>query len=68
MFVEGLDFEGDRTDEITDLTLSKVTQDALEPNNSSATAVGFGFTQGTFLGIHKLNPGELVKAVQFDYV
>jgi len=61
MFIEGLDFEGERNNEITDLKLSSVIDDVLTPNSSSATGVGFALIPGDFLGNYILNPGQLAK-------
>jgi len=60
-FIEGLDAEDERNDEITDLALSAAVQDVLKVNNSSAEGVGFGFAPASFEGFFKLVPGELVK-------
>lgn len=61
MFIVGLDFEGERNNEITDLRLSKVIEDVLQANASSAIGVGFGTTPGVFIGLYTLNPGEQAK-------
>ena len=61
MFVEGLDAEEERNDEITDLTVSGAVQDVLKVSNSSASGVGFGKIPGVFLGITKLDQGTLGK-------
>jgi hypothetical protein len=62
MFIEGLDFEGDKNNEITDLFLSKIVQDSLQPSGSSAAGVGFGTIPGAFEGVYILKPGELAKS------
>jgi hypothetical protein len=61
MFIAGLDFEGEKNDEITDLAISDVIQDVLKSSGSSARAAGFGFMPGVFEGIYILLPGKLVK-------
>ena len=60
-YIDGLDFEGERNDEITDLSLSKAIQDVLQANNSTATGAGFGTTPAVFIGYYKLYPGQLTK-------
>jgi len=67
LFVEGLDFAGIRNDLITDLTLSKIIQDILQANDSSADGAGFGTTPGVFLGRYQLLPGQLGKSGGVTY-
>ena len=61
MFVEGLDAEEDRNDEVTDLTVSGAVQDVLKVSGSSASGASFGLIPGVPLGIFKLNEGTLGK-------
>jgi len=62
-YVDGLDFEGDRVDEITNLTLSAVIQDILNPVGGSAETVVFGLASGvpSPLGSYTLGRGEETK-------
>jgi len=60
-FIQGLDFEGNRQDKITDLTVSDTIEDVLKANNSSARAAAFALIPSVFLGEYTLLPGELTK-------
>jgi hypothetical protein len=68
MFVDGLDFVGDRNDTVTDPVVSAVVQDVLDANGASATGVAFGLTASTFLPSYQLQPGELAKLGAVSYV
>jgi len=67
-FVDSIDSPLDRDDLITDLTVSEVVQDILSANGSSASAVAFGLSVGSFVSQYRLNPGELGKSGGVTYV
>jgi len=67
-YMEGLDPEIDRTDTITDLTLSSVVQDQLTPLGAAAGGIGFGLEVDTFLASYTLGLGELSKLISVIYV
>lgn len=66
-FVPGLDPDFDRNDLVTDLIISDVVQDSLKSAGASASGVGFGLQQGTFISVYNLKPGELGKLIQVDF-
>lgn len=67
-FVVGLDFEADRTDYITNLTVARTVQDILFIYGGSASTVIFGLTPGNDLRFYQLSQGELAKLGGVDYV
>jgi len=67
-FITGLDFESDKNDIITDLTVSSVVQDILEPVGASAGTVGFGVTPGIFIPVYTLKKGEMAKSGGVTYI
>jgi hypothetical protein len=68
-FIDGIDFDGDRNDTITNLTLSSVVQDILNPVGGSASSITFGLTAGFLvaLGKYQLGRGELTKLGTIAY-
>ncbi len=61
-FVAGLDFEGDKNDVITQLTISDVIQDILSARSGSATSIAFGTGFGSYPSTPvTLDPGEKAK-------
>ena len=44
----GLDFEGDRNDVITELSISDIVQDVLSARDGSATSIAFGTSFGSY--------------------
>lgn len=60
-FVDGLDAPIDRTDTITDLTVSSVVQSVLTANGGTAQAISFDIVQGGSLPEYILDQGELAK-------
>lgn len=67
-FILGLDFEGDRDDTITNLTVSTIVQDALKPYGGAAASIGFGTVPGIFDFIYQLGQGEEAKLESVSYV
>jgi len=61
-FITGLDFEADKNNTITDLTVAAVVQDILEPVGGSAGSVGFGLVVGVFIPTYVLKQGEMAKS------
>jgi len=61
-FITGLDFESDKNNTITDLTVSSVVQDIIEPVGGSAGTVGFGLVVGIFIPSYVLKQGEMAKS------
>lgn len=60
-FVDGVDAVIDRTDLITDLTVSNVVQDVLSGSGGTAQAVAFDTTPGGSLPQYQLGQGETAK-------
>jgi hypothetical protein len=61
-FVDGLDFEGDKNDIITALTISDIVQDIIAARGGSATKVEFGIAPGVFTATQEtLDSGEKAK-------
>lgn len=61
-FVDGLDFEGDKNDIITALTISDIVQDIIAARGGSATKIEFGLVKGTYTSTQEtLEPGEKAK-------
>lgn len=61
-FVDGLDFEGDKNDVITALTISDIVQDIISARGGSATKVEFGIAPGVFTSTQEtLDSGEKAK-------
>lgn len=67
-FILGLDFEGDRNDTITNLSVSTVVQGTINSYGGSASSVGFAITPGVFEYIYQLGQGELAKLSGVTYV
>lgn len=67
-FVVGIDFEPDRNDTITNLTVSTVIQGVLSANNASCSQVQFNRQGFGFVSSYTLSPGELGKAGTVTYV
>jgi len=67
-YIEGTDPPATRRDTITDLTISRVVQDILDPVGGSASGVGFGIESGLFLSFYNLSMGELSKSGGVTYV
>lgn len=65
-YVEGVDLEQDRNDQITNLTLSDIIQGVLTLNGSSAEGVAFEIA-ATPYDIYQLSPGELTKTGAITY-
>jgi len=60
-FVDGLDAPIDRTDTITDLTVSSIVQSVLTANGGTAQGIVFGLVAGVSLPEYVLDQGELAK-------
>ena len=60
-FVDGVDAVIDRTDLITDLTVSNVVQDVLSASGGTAQAVAFDTAPGGSLPEYQLGQGETAK-------
>lgn len=61
-FVSGLDFEGDKNNVITELTISDIVQDILSARDGSATSIAFGTSFGSYPSTPvTLDPGEEAK-------
>jgi hypothetical protein len=67
-FIQGLDFEGDKNDTISSLTVSTVVQDVLIANGGAASSIGFGLNPGIYEAIYQLGQGELAKSLGVIYV
>ena len=67
-FILGLDFEGDRNDTLTNLTVSTVVQATINAAGGAASSVGFGITPGVFEYIYQLGQGEKAKLGGVTYV
>jgi uncharacterized phage protein gp47/JayE len=67
-FITGLDFEPDRNDTISDLSISTIVQDVLNTVGGSADGIGFYQSVGEFLASYTLDPGELAKLGVVTYV
>lgn len=67
-FILGLDFEGDKNDIITNLSVSTVVQDIVISAGGSAASVGFGLSPGIFEYLYQLGQGELAKLESVAYV
>lgn len=67
-FVDGVDVPQERTDSITNLSLSEVVQDVLYSYGATAQGIGFGLVVGVFIPLYFLNPGELTKLGGITYV
>lgn len=69
MFVDGVDVEIERNDTISSVTLSTVAQDIFSQYGATASNVGFGVEEGSFLTSYQLNQGELSKLhIPISYV
>lgn len=60
MFVDGVDFVGDRNDTITNAVLGGVVSDALIPTSGTIVSVNFGFDVSVVETRFQLRPGQLV--------
>lgn len=60
-FVDGVDFENERTDSITAVSLSLIVQDVLLSYGAVCQSIGFGLAVGVFISLYTLGQGELVK-------
>lgn len=60
-FVDGVDVEQERTDNITSVSVSEIVQDVLVSYGANAQGVGFGLVSGVFIPFYQLQPGELAK-------
>lgn len=67
-FLQGIDPPARQNDLITDLTLSQVIQDILNPVGGSAAGVGLFITAGQFIPSYALGQGELGKLGAVNYV
>jgi hypothetical protein len=67
-FIEGVDPPASQNDLITDLTLSQVIQDVLNPVGGSASGVGLYIVASTFIPSYILGQGELAKLGVVTYV
>lgn len=65
-YVEGVDLEQDRNDQITTLTIGQVIQEVLDTSGSSAETVEFEIS-ATGYDFYQLSPGELVKTGTITY-
>lgn len=68
MFVEGLDFDGDRNDTLSLASIGGVVDDALRSTGGSISSILFGFDAGVSETQYQLRPGELVKTGPITYV
>jgi hypothetical protein len=66
-YVDGVDVEIERNDTITGLTISTTVQTILQRYGATATSVGFGVLEGSFLTEYQLGQGELAKLLDVDY-
>jgi uncharacterized phage protein gp47/JayE len=60
-FITGVDYEPDRNDTITNLTVSTTVQAVVAANNGTCKQVKFKLTGGSFVDTYLLDPGELAK-------
>lgn len=67
-FIEGLDPPMTRNDLITDLTLSQVIQDVLNPVGGAASGIGLYVNPNDFISSYILGQGELSKLGNINYV
>ncbi len=67
-FVDGVDVPQERTDSITNLTVSQVIQDVLFSYGAISQGIGFGLVVDVFIPLYLLNPGELTKLGAVQYV
>lgn len=67
-FIQGTDPPATQNDLITDLTLSQVIQDILNPVGGSASGVGLYFIINQFIPSYILGQGELTKLGVINYV
>jgi len=66
-FITGLDFEADRNDSITDLTVSTVVQDVLQGAGGTADGIAFSIS-GSVFPSYTLGQGELAELGTISYV
>jgi len=66
-FVDGIDFEPERNDLITGVTLSSTVNSVLKSYGGSAKSVFFGTASGSFVSEYQLNQNELTKSGGFTY-
>lgn len=67
-WIEGLDFELDKNDNITNVSVSTIVQDVLKSVGGFAGSVGFGLVVDEFLPSYTLAPGELGQLGGVSYV
>jgi hypothetical protein len=67
-FISGSDYVGERRDEITDVSVSRIVQDIMAPYGASAQETSFGLDPGTMLPSYTLLQGELAKSGGISYV
>lgn len=58
-YVAGIDFESERNDTFTTVSVAGVVSDALRSTGGSAEAVSFGLAPSDVQAVYTLNPGEL---------
>jgi hypothetical protein len=66
-YVAGVDVEQERTDIITNTSISHAVQDVLIAYGASASSIGFGLALGVFVASYTLNQGELAKLGGVNY-
>lgn len=66
-FVDGVDIPQERTDTITNISVSEVVQDVLYSYGATAQTVTFGLVVGVSVPLYLLNPGELTKLGSVTY-
>lgn len=67
-FIDGIDLSQERNDTITNPSISKIVQDVLYSFGATAQTVTFGLVAGVAIPLYFLNPGELAKLGDIDYV
>ena len=68
-FIEGLDFDGDRNETITAVSLSEIVEGIVSSVGGSVSTVRFGTSPGTFTSLTlTLGEGEKVKSGGVTYV
>jgi hypothetical protein len=66
-FVDGVDVVQERSDTITNLTVSEVVQDVLKSYGANAQTITFGLVVGVSIPLYLLNPGEMIKLGGVNY-
>lgn len=67
-FVQGLDVDADRNDEITPVSIGEVVQQVLKSNGASCEGVAFGEIPASFLPRYTLEQGEKAKNGGITYL